>query len=445
MRKSNVCQYLILSIALVFSFSACSSDDTKHLPVVPEAKTVEIILSVNTSQYIISLGDEQNFSIQKDLPEWLSYSQQQSKEDGSWFLVFRASENNSDIERLTSFEILTNSKKYEVEVRQAKATQRGIYVLSEGTWKKNQSDIAYYDITNDKLYPKYFSEVNGRNLGDVGNDMAVYGSKMYCLVSEQNPGTNDGMIEVIDPKTCKSIKQIPFTVNQEHTIRDIPRRFIFENGKGYITGFSGVVARLDTLSLTIDAVAKLKGDNLKSEGITQYKNKLYVANSGYGVGNTVSVVDIETMKELYKIDVPTNPVNILAVGDEIYLHTALTSNPSNLYILNPTTEKIEYTFNVGATKLTTLDNYLYTGDMSWTTFEDQISKINLETKEVEPLEFKQKDMYTIYAFNSNSSYKEYYVGSMGDDVIIVDSENNSVKKKIKVKVPYISTIVPIVW
>lgn len=455
MRKSNVWQSLFLGAALLLSFTACS-DEEKNVPKVIIPEPVELTMGFDASVNTLNLGDESTYEIKGDVPEWLTVKLEEFSEDGSNILQLIAASNTGSEERTANFEVITASNKFVVTLTQSGITQRGLYILSEAGWNQKKSDIAYYDITNDELHEKFFSEVNGRTLGDVGNDLFIYGSKMYCLVSEQEPGSKDGVIEVIDPKTCKSIKQIPFVVNEETGEQDIPRRFIFEDGKGYITGFSGVVARLDTLSLAIDAVAQLapiegeeESDGLKTEGITAYDKKLYVANSGYGSGHTVSVVDMATMKELHKIEVPTNPVNMLTVGDEIYLQTSSVfvdpKAPANLHILNPETEEIVHTFDREASKLAVMGGNLYTGNFSWDTYADQSSIINLATKEVTPLEFSDRDMCMVYSFNANPLFNEYYIGSQGDDVIIVNGEDNTVAKKMKVKVPYISTVTPVMW
>lgn len=439
MQLNNAWRILVLGIALALSFTACSSDDDNNRVT---TKQMEISFGVAESTNFIELGDSPNYQVDGNVPDWLTILHEKANQTNR--LKLTAVENTGKEKRESHFTISTPSTVFELNISQAKLTQRGIYILSEGTWKTKKSDIAYYDITNDKLYPSYFSSKNGRVLGDVGNDIVIYGSKMYCLVSEQNIGTNDGIIEIIDPRTCKSIKQIPFVVDKASKQQDIPRRFVFEGGKGYITGFSGYIARLDTLTLELDAVTKLEGENLKTEGITIYHNKLYAANSGYGEGKTVSVIDKESLKELYKIESPINPVNILTVKDKIYLQTAYTGEPSNLYILDPKTEKVGDPFNVSATKLAVLDGHLYTGDMNWSEFEDQISRINLETREITPITFNSKDMYTVYSFDSNPTYKEIYIGNMGRDVVITDAQGKVIKK-FKVEVPYINKIIPIVW
>lgn len=441
MRIDNAWRTLVWSVALIVLFTACSSNDESKV-FVPTPKSVEINFGVAESVNYLELGDDPTYSVKGEVPEWLTITLEEF--EGANRLKLVAAANGDDEDRVANFEIVTSKQVYQVSILQTSVSQRGLYILSEGNWKAKQSDIAYYDVTNDKLHTGYFSEVNGRNLGDVGNDIIIYGSKMYCLVSEQNPGTNDGLVEVIDPKTCKSIKQIPFVVDKEKGIQDIPRRFVFEDGKGYITGFGGFVARLDTVSLEIDAVAPLEGDNLKSEGITVYKNNLYIANSGYGEGTTVSVVDKRAMKELHKIEVPTNPVNILAVGDDIYLQTSMTSMPANLHILNPITEKVVHTFDVGASKLALNGDYLYTGTMNWSTFEDEIYQINAKTKEVTPFSIDPDDITSVYSFDVNSVTNELYIGSMGDDVVILN-DKREVTKKLNVSIPFISRVVPVAW
>lgn len=440
MRINNAWRGLICAVVLISLFSACSSSNEETTTLVPNLQ--ELNFGVNESTQFIELGDDAAYQTTGEIPEWITLSVEKTEEINR--LNLQVTANQTLATRTASFQVITALETHQIKIVQAKASQQGIYILSEGTWKTNQSDIAYYDQTHDQFYPNYYSKVNGHSLGDVGNDLMIYGSKMYCLVSEQHPGTNDGFIEVIDPKTCKSIQQIPFVVDKTTGKQDIPRRLVFENGKGYITGFSGYVARLDTVSMQLDAVCQLVGDNLKSEGIAIYHDKLYVANSGYGSGNTVSVLDKQSLKELKKIETATNPVNLLTVGDDIYLQTSMTGSPANLFLLNPQTDEIVHTFDIVASKLTVMGDFIYTGTMNWKTYEDEVYKIDRKTKVATPIELDPEEIMSVYSFNVNPATGELYVGSMGDDVVIVNRDGK-ITKKLNVLVSFISTVLPVAW
>lgn len=199
------------------------------------------------------------------------------------------------------------------------ATTRKMYVLSEGLFNRNNSSLALYDFTEPdstkRLIPYFFQMVNKRKLGDTANDMQRYGNKIYIIVNVSS------QIEIIDAETAVSIKRIPL-FNENNVARQ-PRYVDFHNGKAYICSFDGTVARLDTTSLEIDAFAKV-GRN--PDGICITNNKIYVTNSGGlsfpNYDHTVSVIDIESFKEIKKIDVGLNPYKIHADSQsDVYVVT----------------------------------------------------------------------------------------------------------------------------
>lgn len=123
-----------------------------------------------------------------------------------------------------------------------------------------------------------------------------------------------------------------------------PRYMDAHNGKIYATFFSGYVARIDTISLTIDGIVAV-GRN--PEKLAVSNEKIYVANSGglgwntpQGYDKTVSVIDVPTFMEEGKIDVASNPANILSSTDgSLYLvsYGNYADVPNTLQKINPAT------------------------------------------------------------------------------------------------------------
>jgi YVTN family beta-propeller protein len=178
-----------------------------------------------------------------------------------------------------------------------------IFVLSEGLFNMNNSTLALYDLKNKTTEKDFFLKVNKRGLGDTANDMALYGSKLYVVVSVSS------QIEVLDAMTGKSLKQIPLF--DESGVARQPRYIDFYEDKAYICSFDGTVAKIDTVSLQVEKIIKV-GKN--PDGICVANNKIYVSNSG-GLNfptydNTVSVIDIQTFEEIKKIEVAMNPSSI---------------------------------------------------------------------------------------------------------------------------------------
>ena len=182
-----------------------------------------------------------------------------------------------------------------------------MYILSEGLFNLNNSTLARYSFETNACMPDYFRTMNRRGLGDTANDMDIYGGKLYVVVNVSST------VEVIDLHTGLSVGQVPF-VAEDGSSRQ-PRAVAFDRGKAYVCSYDGTVARIDTASLQVEALAEV-GRN--PEDLCVQDGKLYVSNSGgldwegIGVDRTVSVVDLDAFREVKQIEVGPNPGKILA-------------------------------------------------------------------------------------------------------------------------------------
>jgi len=196
-------------------------------------------------------------------------------------------------------------------------TTEGVYILNSGNESGNNSTLGYYN-PESKVYTKnVFENQNGIMLGDTGNDMVIYGSKMYILATNANKiyitdlkgkllTYSNGTDAVISPKI----------VNNEPSG---PRNCTAYDGKVYVSTKAGYVARIDTTSMVIDKTVKVGS---YPEQMTAVNNKLYVPNSGYGDDNTMSIVDLSTFTETKKVTVTQNP------------NSTISDNNGNIYIVS---------------------------------------------------------------------------------------------------------------
>ena len=109
------------------------------------------------------------------------------------------------------------------------ANPQGMYLVNEGNMGSNKCTLDYLDYVNGYYIRNLYSERNPnvvKELGDVGNDIQIYGSKLYVVVNYSNK------VEVLDARTCERITQI-----------DIPNcRYIrFYRGNAYVTSYVGPV------------------------------------------------------------------------------------------------------------------------------------------------------------------------------------------------------------
>ncbi len=211
------------------------------------------------------------------------------------------------------------------------AAGRHAYVLSEGEWGNNDAEITLLNLDSGTAVPQWFSAANGRGLGDLAQDLVHYGGKLYCTVYEANT------LEVIDPATGKSLRQISMGSRG-------PRYIACHGGKLYVSCYDKTVVRIDTAQLNIEATCPLSG--MQPEQLCVANGALYVCNCWqYNAQNetefdsTVSVVDLESFREVRKVTVGVNPGRIQPLGDGRLLvlcsgHPYRDDIPGNTAIIN---------------------------------------------------------------------------------------------------------------
>lgn len=176
------------------------------------------------------------------------------------------------------------------------------YVLNEGNWGGNDASISLLDFTTGAITNDYFAQNNGRGLGDVAQDLAAYGGKLYAVVTFSNT------VEVINRASGKST-QIDFGSRN-------PRYIAFSNGKAYVSCYSPAsIVRIDTATLAIEATCTLSG--LPPEQLCIAGNTLYVANgytsdanSNFTYDSVVTAVNLSTFSETARIKVGYNPTKL---------------------------------------------------------------------------------------------------------------------------------------
>lgn len=227
-----------------------------------------------------------------------------------------------------------------------------IYVLSSGNYGSNNTVLSMYNVKDGTVTRDIFEVQNGRRLGDTGQDLIVYGSKIYIAVF------GESTIEVTDLE-AKSVKQIS-TEGQ-------PRYFAAYEGKVYVTYYNGYVARIDTVSLDVEGKVRV-GRN--PEQLTIANKKLYAANSGgldynteVGYDKTVSVIDIASFTETKKIEVVINPCDITSDNSgNVYLISKGNYGdiPNTLQKIDSKTDEVSVMDDLNGTFFAILDNTLYT-------------------------------------------------------------------------------------
>lgn len=199
----------------------------------------------------------------------------------------------------------------------------GVYVLNNGSFNQNNSSLYLYEPSTKLIAKNVFASRNGKKLGDTGQDILIYGGKMYITVK------GSGVLFVTDTQG-NILKEIVLSDYKE------PGNLTSYNGKVYVSYFDGGVAQIDTVKFDTKTVKV--GDN--PEELKAANGKIYVANSGgmnYPVyGKTVSVIDAATMKVIKTLEVADNPrfVEVDGQGD-IYVISS-----GNYGVVKPVLQRI---------------------------------------------------------------------------------------------------------
>mgnify|MGYP003635422592 CR=1 FL=1 len=269
--------------------------------------------------------------------------------------------------------------------RQTVTTVEGLYLLNEGNMGSNKASLDYYDYETGNYRRNIYSQANPEatlGLGDVGNDIGVYGSKVYAVINNSNK------IEVMDATTSKRLKVID--------VKNC-RYIIFANGKAYASAYdgeaqlgdnspNGFVAEIDTTLLSITRTVKV---GRQPEQMAVVDNKLYVANSGgYSPPNyekTVSVIDLKTFTKTKDIDIAINLHQLKADEDgDIYVSSRgdYYEIPSKLYVIDTKIDKVKKVFDIACSSLSIVENkaYIIGSEFSYTTFDYIINYSMIDVK-----------------------------------------------------------------
>ncbi|MBO4564877.1 MAG: YncE family protein [Bacteroidaceae bacterium] len=267
----------------------------------------------------------------------------------------------------------------------------GMYVLNEGNMGSNKCTLDYLDFCSGIYTRNMYAMVNPgvpMELGDVGNDIQIYGSQLWMVINCSNK------VEVCQASDAKRIGLV-----------DIPncRYVTFDGGYAYVSSYVGPVTidpnarkgrvyKVDTLTLTVVDTVTV---GYQPEEMAVVDGKLYVANSGgYRVPNydhTVSVIDLETFEEERTIDVA---INLHRCRADQYGNLWVTSRgdgydePARLYCLSREGDgpmNVTSVFDISISDLCIVGDSLYYigSSFNYITMENELSMGILDIRKYE--------------------------------------------------------------
>ena len=220
---------------------------------------------------------------------------------------------------------------------------KGFFLLNEGNMGSNKATLDYFDYATGVYTRNIFAERNpgvALELGDVGNDLGIYGSRLYAVINCSN------LVEVMDVETARHIAEIP-----------LPncRYIAFDGGYAYVSSYAGAVefdpeyrrgyvAKIDTVTLQ---VVDTCGVGYQPEEMAVVDGRLYVANSGGYMAPdydlTVSVIDLATFEVCNEIEVAPNLHQVKIGGDGmLYISSRgdYYGHQSSTWVVDPSTDEV---------------------------------------------------------------------------------------------------------
>jgi DNA-binding beta-propeller fold protein YncE len=306
---------------------------------------------------------------------------------------------------------------------------KGFYLLNEGNMGSNKATLDYYDYETGMYARNIFAAANPtvpKEMGDVGNDLKIYGGKLYAVINCSNK------IDVMDKWTAEKVGQI-----------DIPNcRYIrFHEGYAYVTSYAGpveinpgyeqtgYVAKVDTATYEVVArcLTGFQPDELEIAG-----GRIYVANSGgYMVPNyenTVSVIDLETFTETGRIEVAVN-LHHLRADRHGNLWVSSRGNyydvPSRLYWIDLATGRLGGSIETAVSNfhLNGDSLYLYSVAWSYVSMSNEVTYgiVDVTKKELLTRNFitddTDKEIKIPYGIAVHPETKDIYITDAGNYVL----------------------------
>ncbi|WP_137403223.1 DUF5074 domain-containing protein [Echinicola rosea] len=303
----------------------------------------------------------------------------------------------------------------------------GFYLLNEGNMNMNKASLDYYDYASGVYSRNVYGAANPfatLGLGDVGNDIGVYGDKLYAVINCSNK------VEVMDVATTERI-QVLDSKNCRYVA--------FANGYAYISAYdgevslgpdkpNGFIAKYDTTHLELVDQIEV---GRQPEEMAISNGKLYIANSGgYSpphYENTISVIDLDSFQKIRDIHVAINLHRVRADGHgNIYVSSRgdYYDIPSDLYIIDAETDAVTHEFDLSCANLDIQGDTAYVIGSEFSYYTGQwtthYSMINTQTKEVLAEPFIPHELIekikTPYGVAVDPVSKNIYITDAGDYV-----------------------------
>lgn len=282
-----------------------------------------------------------------------------------------------------------------------------VYILNEGAYQANNAGVTFYAPNGNAstIADIYYTQNNVR-LGDTGQDIIEYDDYIYVTVygSQYITKLNEAGVELAR-----------YSFNDE---QGQPRYMAAEDGKIYVTLYSGNVARLDAKTLAFEKMVKV-GNN--PEQIIEHDDKVYCVNSGWGADNRLSIIDTKNFNTAEQVEIFANPEQIVEAGDKIIIQGYGGAYPDYTYPVAVYNEADKSYTEIGkGTKIAEHDDIVYIiySETDWSTYTttNTFYTYNAKTGKVNNASFLKNapaevTAGSIYMFDINPKNGDIYIGT----------------------------------
>lgn len=307
-----------------------------------------------------------------------------------------------------------------------KVTTQGVYVVNEGGFGQNNSEITFFDILKQTAAQNVFAGANaGGVLGDVANDMKIYNGKGFIVIHGSNK------VEVVDLKDFKRIGVIDLGTGAG------PRNIVITGpNDAFVTGFADKVFHLNISNYTVKNTFTTGS---KPEGIVEAGGKLFVAISGLGQAYQVEVFNATSGAKVSTIQVGINPTQMVkGIDGKIYVvcrgeYDAV--GRGMVYRIDPATVKATDSLEVNGNPS---DITLFKNNEALLLVNAGVARISLATMSmINPVFINGATVNPIYAMAYALSYDpvedRIYVGNPRDfvqsgEIVVYDGAGTEIKR-----------------
>lgn len=284
----------------------------------------------------------------------------------------------------------------------------GVYILNEGGLGVDNVSLSFFSLEDKTMRNDVFVSANPTmKLGNGGNDLGIYGSKLYVVVNGSDK------VEIADASSSKSLKTIDITE---------PSYVAFHGKHAFVSSYTNNVYVIDTASMEI---VKEIPVGRTPEQLAVSGDRVFVANAGWKDGylgreydNTVSVIDANSLIKIDDIVVDVNVDQVYAdnKGKVYVINSALYGDwpeilhPSRLYVINATSLEIEKSFDFSGIAMAFKDNTAYLISDNYEAGKTLFLEMNLSSYAVTVKEDQLEGIQSPYGLAVNPDSGDIWIG-----------------------------------